>query len=130
MEKFEKCDTAQRSVLVVDDDEVMREYILLVLQQENYVMHEAVNGKDALSIYKLHSPDLVLTDVEMPEMDGLVLTRTIRESDSNIPIIVMSSDKINLRLAEGVGANNTLHKPLSSDVVLDIIWSLMKTRFD
>lgn len=116
----------QNSILLVDDDCIFRQIIFLILQKNNYIVHEAVNGKDAFSIYKSHAPDLVLTDVNMPEMDGVELTAKIRESNQHIPIIVMSADEENFEAAEKVGANITFPKLNELHIILDIIGVLLR----
>jgi CheY-like chemotaxis protein len=111
----------QHSILLVDDDVLMRQFLSFLLLEGNYIVHEAINGKEALSIYNRHAPDLVLTDVDMPEINGVELTALIRQSNPNIPVIVMSANQKNLRLAEDVGANMTILKPINISFILNII---------
>ena len=125
MNQFGQNDSEQRSILLVDDDPVIRQILSLILQEANYLVHEAINGVQALSIYKSHAPNLVLTDVEMPEMDGITLTTKIRESNLSIPIIVMSAEELNLPQAEVVGANCTLLKPMDIHVALEMVESFL-----
>lgn len=115
----------QNSILLVDDDCIFRQIVFLILQNNNFIVHEAVNGKDALSIYKSHAPDLVLTDVNMPEMDGVELTAKIRESNLHIPIIVMSADEENFVTAEKVGANMTFSKSNELPLLLGIVGAFL-----
>lgn len=115
----------QHSILLVDDDDVTRQILTFHLLQENYIVHEAINGKEALFAYNNHAPNLVLADIDMPEMDGVELTERIRESSPNIPVIVMSEEQQNLRLAEKKGADMTFLKPIHMPVILEMIGLLL-----
>lgn len=77
-------------ILVVDDDRITIEIISVALQKENHVIAKAENGLEALKLIKQSSFDLVITDMVMPEMNGLDLLKEIRKSD--IPVIVMTAE--------------------------------------
>jgi two-component system cell cycle response regulator len=96
-------------VLVVDDDPDKRELLKVTLALEGYEVHTAINGREALSAIASFQPDLVVSDVMMPEVNGFELARRIREDPQTryIPIILQSAAHIeakDLRLGEEVGA--------------------------
>jgi PAS domain S-box-containing protein len=78
------------TILLVDDEEVLRESVSDFLEDREYRVITAENGFAALEIYKEESPDLVLTDLRMPEMDGLELLKKIGKIAPEIPLIVVS----------------------------------------
>jgi len=82
---------SKKKVLVVDDEQGIVESIKYILElTDNYAVIEASNAEEAFEKYKTESPDLVITDIRMPNKDGLWLLDQIRENDSNTPIIMMS----------------------------------------
>jgi len=125
MKLFKQNKCKQHSILLVEDDSTCRLLMSSILKGNNYIVFEAVNGKDALSIYKKHAPDLLLTDVNMPEMNGIELIKNIRESNLHLPIIVMSVEQQSLRMGEEAGANMTFLKMIAVPVLLNMIGSLL-----
>jgi CheY-like chemotaxis protein len=79
------------TILVVEDDPHVRQLVKRVLQSVGYQVAEALDVADAQAHFAQHSPDLVLTDLHMPDMDGLALARWIREQNA-VPIVVMTAD--------------------------------------
>ena len=80
-------------VLVVDDMFFEREWVGGVLMREGHAVVEATNGSEALTMIDEQHPDCILTDLSMPEMDGLQLLGTLHARGNRIPIIVLSSDR-------------------------------------
>jgi len=123
-------DTAQDSpqaplVLVVDDSITMRRVLQRLLQREGYRVAVAADGRQALDTLRLERPALVLSDVEMPRMDGFELLRSIRASDklSQLPVVMITSriaDK-HRDHAKELGANEYLGKPYSEDELLQVL---------
>ena len=106
-------------ILVVEDDQSVRNLISITLKMHEYAFDTAANGKEALLQLLSAKPDLVLLDLGLPDMDGMEIIRNIR-SWSNLPIIVISargddSDKIR---ALDDGADDYLTKPFSTDELL------------
>ena len=102
-------------VLVVDDERAIRRYLHAALNAHGYVIYEAVNGQEALSAAAAERPDLIILDLGLPDIDGVEVTRQIREW-SQIPIIILSvreqeRDKV---AALDAGADDYLTKPFST----------------
>jgi CheY-like chemotaxis protein len=97
-----------KTVLVVDDDKLARHSLAATLKNAGLETTEAENGKDALDSAKKAQPDLIVTDVHMPEMDGLEMIENLRKEDwgKSIPVIILTVDEapatINQALASGV----------------------------
>lgn len=83
---------AKKTILVVEDEFHIREIIKLTFEMKGYNVLEAVNGKEALKIVAGRKPDVVVTDIMMPEMGGLEFFLTLREKSetSDIPVIVLT----------------------------------------
>lgn len=101
-------------VVVCDDDKAIVDVIEIYLNQEGYQVHKAYDGREVLNILKKEKIHLVLLDVMMPHLDGLAITRKIRE-EMNIPIILVSAksedtDKI---IGLNFGADDYITKPFN-----------------
>lgn len=102
-------------VLVVDDERAIRRYLHAALNAQGYTVYEASGGKDALNMVVADRPDLIILDLGLPDIDGVEVTRQLREW-THIPIIILSvreqeNDKID---ALDAGADDYLTKPFSS----------------
>jgi two-component system KDP operon response regulator KdpE len=102
-------------VLVVDDERAIRRYLRTALEAQGYTVYEAVNGMEALGSAAGVRPDLIILDLGLPDLDGVEVTRRIREW-TQVPIIILSvrdqeQDKIE---ALDVGADDYLTKPFST----------------
>lgn len=108
-------------VVVVDDNVDVRAYITALLKN-NYEIISADNGKNALDIIRKYKPELVLSDVMMPVMDGYQLTKAIKEDENikNIPVILITAKTGEEAVIESfdVGANDYLSKPFSHEELL------------
>ena len=117
-------------ILIVDDEAVIREYFFLKLKREGYYVVRAENGNDALSQLKKEQVDLVLTDLEMPEMDGFELLEKLSIHHPAVPAIVISalSGPENITRAIQRGAINFLPKPVNSDLLTIIVKKGLQQR--
>lgn len=110
-------------ILVVEDDDLMRDGLRQMIEREGHEALAAENGLLGLKLFQTHEIDLVITDVLMPEKDGLELIKEIRACNPEIKIIAMSgggriSSKNYLSVAKRLGANGTLTKPfLRKDLI-------------
>ena len=110
-------------VLVVDDDPDKTELLKLALSMEGYEVHTATNGREALLAIESFQPDLVVSDIMMPEVNGYELARRIRENPRTryIPIILQSAARIeakDFRLGEEVGALGFITDTSDLDLLL------------
>lgn len=111
---------SRKSVLIVDDEEGIRESLSGILEDEGYDVLTASSGEDALAIAKEHMPDIVFLDVWLPEIDGLETLPRLKEIDANIPVIMISGHG-NIEIAvkaTRLGAYDFLEKPLSLEKVI------------
>ena len=97
-----------KTILVVDDDKLIREGLTVMLRAENYTVLEAENGKQGLELALAEKPALILTDFRMPEMDGAAMLSALRSDEwgATVPVFVLSNDdttnSINAALQSGV----------------------------
>jgi two-component system, OmpR family, KDP operon response regulator KdpE len=106
-------------ILVVDDEKAIRRYLHAALNGQGYSVYEASNGKEALNAVVADRPDLIILDLGLPDLDGVDITRQLREW-SHIPIIILSvreqeSDKV---AALDAGADDYLTKPFSTSELM------------
>jgi len=117
-------------VLIIEDETELREMIKTSLIRRKYTVMEAVNGKDALTHFKPSMTDLVVTDLIMPEEDGLKVIMKLKEIKPSLRIIAISGGgKAGpggyLNLAKALGANAVLSKPFSINDLISKIEELL-----
>ncbi len=112
-----------KTILVVDDAAFMRMMIRDILAREGYVIHEAVNGRDAVEKYSELQPDLVTMDITMPEMDGITALRAIRDADTEARVLMVSAMGQQKMIVEALeaGALDFLVKPFQPTKVLETV---------
>jgi two-component system response regulator HydG len=122
--------TASKYVLVVDDEASARSGLEKLLRQEGYEVQAAADGPRAIAICGERTPDLVITDLKMPDMDGLELLRKLRESHEHLPVIVVTAfgDVSSAVGAMRVGADDYLTKPVDFDALLIAIERALERR--
>jgi len=106
-------------VLVVDDEPQITRVLKTVLSSQGYDVHTAADGESALADFRAWDPQLVITDLRMPHMDGVELCRRIRDT-SNVPIIVLSvnAEKPSKVDALDSGADDYVTKPFETDELM------------
>ena len=121
-------DTRAPHVLLVEDDRDTREMYSFYLSHSGMHVTEARTGRRALEEAREHTPDIVVTDIAMPEMDGLELSRRLRadETTHDVPIIAVSGQASDR--ARQAGADVVLHKPCEPDRLLHIIEDVLRSR--
>jgi len=120
-------------ILVVDDDKTTRKILGLYLKAKGYEVEYAENGIDAMEKLGTAQVNMVMTDLNMPYMDGLELIRTIRadEAHGHLPILMVTTeaDEEEKRKAMEAGANGYLVKPVSADMVTSNIKEILEAIF-
>ena len=118
-----------KRVLIVDDSPTIRKFIGYVLRRRDYVAEEAEDGMDAMEKLSNNEIDLVIVDLNMPNMDGISFVKSLRSSYYNLdlPVIMLTttSDRELQEEAYGAGVNMFLTKPVQPDVLLEKIASLL-----
>ena len=114
------------TILVIDDNEDFRKLLAETVTMWNFNVAEAVDGAHAFSIIEQFSPDLIIVDLDMPNMDGLEFTRRVKALNPNFPVIMVtafakhySSDEINDSHPDAF-----LQKPVHMDKLLEVIKSM------
>jgi len=120
----------KRKVLVVDDDVVLLDLTTDFMEDEGYEVIKAYDGEEGFERAKLFLPDLIITDVMMPKMDGFTLCKTLKneEKTKNIPVLILTG-KIGTEEVEKsfeLGAIDCIIKPPNWDVLLKKIAHIMK----
>jgi two-component system chemotaxis response regulator CheY len=114
-----------RRVLIVDDAALVRAYYRQALEQAGYHVDEALNGLEALEKVLLHSFDLLIVDVNMPQMDGITFLRALRNKElpmSAVPTLVTSTEAgpQDISSARAAGANYYVIKPLKQEALTEL----------
>ncbi|MCV6608010.1 MAG: response regulator [Campylobacterales bacterium] len=118
------------SVLVCEDDETTREFLVRRLSRILEKVYEAGDGEEGLKLYTEHSPDLIITDINMPKLDGISMIKEIRKRDKKTSIVVVSafSDHENLLECIENGVDSYLVKPVDNRKLLDSITKLREIK--
>jgi CheY-like chemotaxis protein len=117
-----------KKILVVDDESAIRESISALLEEKGYEVRTANNGKEGFNVFEQFQPDLVMTDISMPDMEGIEFLKILRKKKKDLPIIVMSGNVVGtkfLKSANLLGASATLKKPFSNKDLLSTIDMLL-----
>ena len=120
-----------KNILVVDDEISIRKLLYRQLSKAGYGVASASDGKEAIQVFNEQPVDVVVTDIFMPEKDGLELIIELKERSSSIKIIAISGSDFNssgthyLRLAKKLGADKTFRKPVDFDDLSEGIQNLL-----
>src|SRR5437762_9082792 len=114
-------------ILIVDDDVRMRRLIVRILADAGHTVHEAADGKAGIALYRRVRPALVVTDIVMPDMEGIEMIRELRREAPALPILAVSGSgrPVYLRAATGLGATASLAKPFRRDALLAAVANLL-----
>lgn len=115
-----------KKILVIDDNIVVRNTIVQMLETEGYEVVSAEDGRRGLNVFRTERPDLVITDIIMPEKEGIETIRDIREECADAKIIAISGGgRIGnadfLRIARQLGASDVIAKPLDPDHFISVV---------
>ncbi len=113
----------RRLILIVDDDDRLREFVRVNLEMEGYAVREAANAEEGLKALDDEVPDLILLDVMMPQVDGWEMLRRVQERHGvgTIPVIMFSGkvDEQSLKTATSRGAQGFIGKPFNPQDLID-----------
>ena len=117
-------------ILLVDDDELLRGALRQILVRAGYDVDDASNGKVAIREYRRQRSDVVITDIVMPDEEGLGTIRELRRVDPKVKIIAISGGGLGkagdyLGIAQILGAMRTLAKPFVPEVLLAMITEVL-----
>jgi len=116
-----------KTVLVVEDNQDARELLAIVLAAEGLSVITAGDGQAALNILRQRTPDLIITDIQMPLVDGIQLIRRIREDiQTSLPIVVMTAfDSGKAKDALEAGANHSATKPMDFESLVQLVKQIL-----
>ena len=109
------------SVLVIEDDEGVRQSIVSYLEDINLTVYEASGGRKGIELFEQYNPDIVFTDLMMPEVDGLVVVDEITKKSPETPVVVISANSSVAYAIEAVrkGAWDYITKPIGAFTIID-----------
>ena len=116
------------NILVVDDDKNTRLFLKAVLEGAGYTVFSASNGIEALDVMDRAHIDLVVLDIMMPQMDGYEFTKTLRDSNNSLPILMVSAKQLPADKHRGfiVGTDDYMTKPIDEEEMLYRIKALLR----
>ena len=120
-------------ILVIEDDNEVRDYLESVLSRDGYEVVGASNGKDGVAIFQQNPVDLVITDIIMPEKDGIETITDLRRDNADVKVIAISGGERRpegmsrnyLHSARLLGANRSMQKPIANKDLLAAIRELL-----
>jgi two-component system chemotaxis response regulator CheY len=114
-----------KTILAVDDSASIRQMVTFTLKSAGYDVTEAVDGQDGLNKAKAKTVDLILTDQNMPNMDGLTLIKSLRATPQYkaVPILMLTTESSDAMKAQGkaAGATGWLVKPFDPQKLLEVV---------
>ena len=118
-------------ILVVDDEPMIREGLKMALEMEGHKAFTAADGLEAIRMMNDRKPDLIITDIIMPESDGIEVICTVRERNPEVKILAISgggriSAKDHLKIAHQLGASSVMTKPFSTSELITEINRIFK----
>ncbi|MEM7180176.1 MAG: response regulator [Spirochaetota bacterium] len=114
-------------ILSIDDSSFIRESLRVALGMKNYTVILAENGKEGLQAFAEHKPDLIITDINMPELDGISFIQEIRKIDTEVPILVLTTETdtaVGKEITQ-TGGNGWIKKPFKPAQLLQMVEDLL-----
>jgi len=120
-----------KHILIVDDDDMLRSYVKELLKLNNYIVSEAADGKEGLREFKENTPDLVITDIIMPDKEGLEIILEMKKKRPEVKIIAISgggriSPDSYLECAAHFGASRIFQKPFKQKEIITAVKELIE----
>jgi len=118
------------TILIIDDDESIRTTLDIFLSEAGYKTVTACNGKQGVEFAEKYNPDLILSDLKMPEMDGIAVLQAVKEYDSNIPVVLITAfeDVGSTIKAMQCGAYDYIEKPIDSEKLKVVIKRAIESK--
>ncbi len=118
-------------ILIIDDEAPIRKMLTILFERHQYIVKDACDGKQGLLVAKNFSPDLIITDLLMPEKEGLETIQEVKKLYPDIKIIAISGGgvvqpEMYLKLAQRVGADKSFTKPIDSKTLLSAVKLLIE----
>lgn len=114
-----------KTILTIDDSRMMREMLLMVLQGAGFNVVQAEDGVEGLEVLSRAAPDVIITDINMPRMDGYGVIEGVRQDPRHraTPILVLSTESSpeKKQRARDAGATGWIVKPFQADTLLDVV---------
>lgn len=124
---------AAKTILVVDDDEVVLSYLKFALQGDGFLVQESNDAEKAFKLLEKKVPDLILLDIMLPRMDGFTMCKTMRGNPklAKVPVLFITAyaDQNNVHQVAEVGAQGLIEKPIMYSELLTHIYEAMAGRF-
>ncbi|MEO6901965.1 MAG: response regulator transcription factor [Bacteroidia bacterium] len=124
--------TSEYKILLVDDEPDILEFLKYNLKKEGFTVYTASNGKEALTLAKENSPQVIILDVMMPDMDGIETCREIREmpglKDVMVAFLTARNEDYSQIAGFEVGADDYINKPIKPRVLISRIKALLRRR--
>ncbi|MGV3757607.1 MAG: response regulator transcription factor [Verrucomicrobiota bacterium] len=122
-------------ILVIDDNDAFRTTICLWLKHHGYEVTQAANGKEGMEMLAKSAPDIILTDILMPEQDGLETIQAVRKQHPDLRIVAMSGGMLDgrvdfLPIAAKFGADHVMPKPFSGSELLLVLEKVLRPQSD
>ena len=117
-------------ILIVEDDDQVREMLWRTFEKEGYQLEEATDGNQAIRRYRADPHDVIVADLVMPEQDGIGMIRVLRDEFPDVKVIAISGGgrigpQTYLKAAERLGARRTFTKPVDQDELLACVRDLV-----
>ncbi|MCP3876655.1 MAG: response regulator [Desulfobacteraceae bacterium] len=115
-----------KKILIIDDETPIRTMLIKLLERNKFQVIEAIDGNQGIKLFKKHHPDLTITDLIMPEKEGLETISELKKINPDVKIIAMSGGgvgdpKTYLNIASKLGAVRAFAKPVDNNILLSAI---------
>ena len=120
---------AKKNILVIEDNHAILDVITLILESEAFNVAGLNKGADFINHVKDFNPDVIIMDIMLPDIDGRVLLKELKETDStsHIPVLMISARyNSNNYTLDGISADDFMAKPFNIDELMDKIYALLK----
>jgi len=119
-------ETKKLTAMIVEDEKEANRLLSATFSNFFSDVYSTFNGKDGLEVYKKYQPDIVFVDIIMPEMDGITLSRKIRELNKHQIIVIISASNDITKISETIeiGVNSFIQKPIDTDKIIELLTAI------